>query len=50
VDGKFWTGGGAITGIDMMYALMKSDRFQLGGVPDIVAGFLKYTPRPQKYT
>jgi transcriptional regulator GlxA family with amidase domain len=50
VDGKFWTGGGAITGIDMMYALMKSDRFQLGGLPEAAAAFLEYTPRPQKYT
>jgi transcriptional regulator GlxA family with amidase domain len=49
VDGKFWTAGGAVVGMDMAYAFLKGDKFNLDGIPEEALAIIEYTARPQSY-
>lgn len=49
VDGKTWTAGGAVAGMDMMVAFLKSERFGLGELAEMPQKLIEFDPRGQFY-
>jgi transcriptional regulator GlxA family with amidase domain len=49
VDGNTWTAGGAVAGMDMMVAFLKSDKLRLGDLAELGSKLIEYTPRSQFY-